>query len=500
MKVVVRVDASLLIGSGHVMRCLVLAEELKRIGHDIFFACSQLKGDMRPFITQRGFEVITLCAPQRVITPEHDTDYVSWLQKKVCEDARDFLTAITSADLVITDHYAIGKEWQNLVTEALNCRMLAIDDLARSHKADLILDQTPGRKELDYRNSRAKVLLGTSYALLDPSFSCKRELALSRAINKSKPNVLISMGGIDAPNATLKVLKALYHDVDARITVLLSPRAPHFEEVQAWCAGKMDVTHLEFTPDMASLMMDHDIAIGAPGTTSWERACLGLPNVIVLLADNQKMICEQLIKYNAAIKVDIREIPERIVMAYKNILEHWESIKKANLVLCDGSGVRRVVFEIEQLLNHDSEVVGLEFALPKDVQLVYEWQCHPDTRKYALEPNVPDWDKHQVWMTNKLESISDYFYMVVNKANGNRLGAVRLDRMYAGHYLVSIFIDPNNYGRGIAYKALKAIDFIHPDITVHATVLKENIISQRLFQKARYQKVDDEHYVRRPID
>ena len=130
MKVVVRVDASLLIGSGHVMRCLVLAEELKRIGHDIFFACSQLKGDMRPFITQRGFEVITLCAPQRVITPEHDTDYVSWLQKKVCEDARDFLTAITSADLVITDHYAIGKEWQNLVTEALNCRMLAIDDLA----------------------------------------------------------------------------------------------------------------------------------------------------------------------------------------------------------------------------------------------------------------------------------------------------------------------------------------------------------------------------------
>ncbi|MCV5261658.1 UDP-2,4-diacetamido-2,4,6-trideoxy-beta-L-altropyranose hydrolase, partial [Escherichia coli] len=103
------------------------------------------------------------------------------------------------------------------------------------------------------------------------------------------------MGGIDAPNATFKVLESLCGKVEAKFTVLLSPRAPHFDQVKELCASRADVSHLDFVSDMASLMLEHDIAIGAPGTTSWERACLGLPNVIVPLAENQQLICKQLV-------------------------------------------------------------------------------------------------------------------------------------------------------------------------------------------------------------
>ncbi|EGR1102416.1 UDP-2,4-diacetamido-2,4,6-trideoxy-beta-L-altropyranose hydrolase [Vibrio cholerae] len=502
MKVVFRVDASLLIGSGHVMRCLVLANELRRKGHEIRFACTPFTGDMRSFILERGFDILALPEPREVVKPAHDADYEAWLQKSVDEDADDFLRAVSAADLVITDHYAIGEQWQKRVKASLGCRLLAIDDLARHHRADLILDQTLGREQAAYAESKTRVLVGSEYALLQRGFSSLREAALGRALSKGRPKVLVSMGGIDAPNATLKVLESLCHPlIDAEITVLLSSRAPHFHKVKAWCALYSQVTHQEFVEDMASLMLAHDVAIGAPGTTSWERACLGLPSIIVPLAENQQLICQQLVKRHAALQVDIDVIPQRLADEYQKLLKQWSQIKDTNLALCDGRGARRVVFEIEQLLGEEKEGISLVRAFPEDIALIYEWQRHPETRKHALTPNIPTWDEHHGWMSRKLRSVTDYYYMVVERANeGQKVGAVRLDRMSPGHYLVSIFVDPQNYGKGIAYKALRAIDAIHPDVTLHATVLKANIASQRLFQKADYQQVDEETYIRQPID
>ncbi len=349
MKVVFRVDASLLIGSGHVMRCLVLAEGLSKKGYDISFACTPLDGDMRAFIVARGFEVITLPAPQKVLTPKHDADYIAWLQKSITQDAKDFIAAITTVDLVITDHYAIGVKWQKQVKNSLGCRLLAIDDLARQHQADLILDQTLDREEKDYAISNTRVLVGSEYALLHSNFASKREQAFSRKLTSDQPKILVSMGGIDAPNATLKVLKSLHDKIDAQFTVLLSPRAPHFQQVKEWCLLHSNVTHNEFISDMASLMLEHDIAIGAPGTTSWERACLGLPNIIIPIAENQKFICEQLLKKKASVVVEVVDISHELVNAYQEIVNNWTEFKLANLVICDGAGTRRIIDRIAEL-------------------------------------------------------------------------------------------------------------------------------------------------------
>lgn len=500
MKIVFRVDSSILIGSGHVMRCLVLADELVLKGYHIEFACSPLEGDMRGYIHERGFNIINLPKPKKTIEPRHNADYKAWLQKSVLEDAKDFLTVVTSADIVITDHYAIGAEWQERVIASLGCCLFAIDDLGRCHKADLILDQTLGRSETDYASSKARTLVGSEYGLLRSNFASKREAALSRELSCNPFKVLISMGGVDAPNATFKVLEYLCAQINAEFTVLLSPRAPHFKQVKEWCSLQSNVRHQEFVFDMASLMLEHDIAIGAPGTTSWERACLGLPNVVVPLADNQQFISEQLVKYNAALQVDIKDIPELLHGTFLKIVKDWYQFKEANLILCDGLGVRRVVLEIEYLLHKEHNGVYLESASQDDIALVYEWQTHPDTRKYALISNVPTWDEHRAWMSKKLQSASDYFYMVIDRTDRKKVGVVRLDRIDAGHYLVSIFVSPQNYGKGLALQALNIINVIHPDITLHATVLKANIVSQRLFKKACYQQVDEETYIRQPID
>jgi UDP-2,4-diacetamido-2,4,6-trideoxy-beta-L-altropyranose hydrolase len=348
--VVIRVDASVWIGSGHVMRCLVLADSLNRFGYSVRFACLEQEGDMIGYIEQRCYKVIKLTPPDMFQIPKYSSDYEAWLHKSPLEDASDFLKSIKNTDLVITDHYGIGKSWHNIVKVELSCLIVAIDDLVREHNADLIIDQTLGRVADEYK-TKGRVLSGTKYALINDSFAVARPQAEKRRFCLTKPKVMISMGGIDRPNATISVLKSLVGSVQAEFTILLSKRAPHYQEVTDWCSQYDDVHHHEFVEDMAAIMLEHDIAIGAPGSTSWERACLGLPSIIISLADNQREICKQLVHHGAVIEVKLDDIAEQISGAFNMISTNWTEFSRRNLFLCDGKGTARVTAEIMRLKN-----------------------------------------------------------------------------------------------------------------------------------------------------
>ena len=170
MNIVIRVDASVNIGSGHVMRCLVLAEALKEKNYSVTFVCRSQSGDMVSFIKERGFDVVCLDEIIPAIQPKNSADYLAWLQCPIEKDTNDFLSRINNADIVVTDHYAIGKEWQSIVRKKLNCHIVAIDDLERAHDADLVLDQTLGRTKQSYPDIKC-ALTGSEYALLNPNFS-----------------------------------------------------------------------------------------------------------------------------------------------------------------------------------------------------------------------------------------------------------------------------------------------------------------------------------------
>lgn len=499
MLIVIRADASHLVGSGHIMRCLVLADELKRKGHDVVFACQSLAGDLIDFIGKRGHAVVILTGAVTPVLNVQDGDYQGWLQRSPLADAKDFLSQIPRADLVITDHYAIGAEWQRVVKTSLQCKIVAIDDLVRKHDADLILDQTLGRQSGEYP-ANAQVLAGSVFAVLAPKFALAREQALNSAAGGSPYKVLVSMGGVDAPNATQSVLAVLAQEPDIEITVLLSPKAPHYKMVSKWCESHANVTHHDFIEDMAALMLGHDIAIGAPGTTTWERACLGLPNVVIPLADNQANICQQLVCHHAAIKVEQVDIAINLLSAYHTLKAQWPQYRRANLAICDGLGTRRVVQAIECLFASSANILVLRAATEDDIQQVYQWQCAPETRKYALNPEIPTWHQHQQWMQNKLQRIEDYFYLLTLPDAEKAVGVVRLDRQSTAQYLVSIFIAPEHHGKGYAKQALSLIDDIHRHVTVHATVLKDNFASQRLFEKAGYTRLSDEEFVRYALD
>lgn len=152
-------------------------------------------------------------------------------------------------------------------------------------------------------------------------------------------------------------------------------------------------------------------------------------------------------------------------------------------------------------MNSSLQLRNAELA---DISLVFEWQCAPQTRRYALTKETPSFLEHQEWMTRKLSENHNYFYIIEYKENSkvcsDDVGVVRLDLATENIYTISIFIAPTYFSRGIARRALALLDRLHPSIVINAVVLKENVASQSLFNGAGYAKVDEENYTRQPIN
>lgn len=359
-----RADASLLIGNGHVMRCLTLADALKRRGARTVFIGRRQRGDLLDLLGRHGHEVLVL--PQ-VTAPvaQGDVDalaHASWLGADWQTDAADTLRVIGQYffDWLVVDHYAIDHRWERLLRP--HCRhLMAIDDLAdRRHDCDLLLDQNLGRVRDDYASlvpAEATLLLGPAYALLRPEFPLLRTLSLSRREVPESAALLVTMGGVDKDNVTadvLRVLASVELPESLRIEVVLGPHAPHLAEVKA-LAAEMPRPARVFAgdADMAGLMAECDLAIGAAGSTAWERCCLGLPSIQYVLADNQRSIAAALERAGAAVTVTTARLPEvlKTLLVREGAAERVRCMANRASALTDGLGVLKVIDRINGSLE-----------------------------------------------------------------------------------------------------------------------------------------------------
>ena len=226
---------------------------------------------------------------------------------------------------------------------------MVIDDLAnRPHECELLLDQTYGRLSEDYSSllpRNATILCGTEYALLRPEFSEWRSYSLARRKCNSLKNILITMGGADKDNFTGIVLEELKLSVlpaDCKITVIMGETAPWVNEVKKITQSlDWDAEVLIGVTNMAELMAESDLAIGAAGSTSWERCCLGLPTITVVLAENQKYISKNLSKSGASLAIDFNGLQSAIEVV--SSLRKLRDLSVKSSIICDGVGVERVV-------------------------------------------------------------------------------------------------------------------------------------------------------------
>jgi UDP-2,4-diacetamido-2,4,6-trideoxy-beta-L-altropyranose hydrolase len=469
-------DASPIIGAGHVMRCLALAEALGEAGWRISFTVGKEAIPTVPALTTTGFDVCVLSDADREL-----------------EALRE--RASGRADLLVVDHYKRGVAFETSC-RAFAQKILVLDDATgRNHDCDILVDAAASSGEFytGHVPAHARVLAGPAYALVRRSFVAHREMALARRDGRPVKEILVSCGATDPRNATVAVLESL-DDIanNIAITVVLSSLAPHVDAVRKRLQGKTRL--LTDVAEMADLMANADLAIGASGSTAYERAVVGLPSILVTIADNQRGIARQMAEVGATLDGGTldRDLAARLRALVEFLLSDAglrRRLAQAASVLIDGRGALRIALAI--LDGEDTKKgaqIRLRLAVPDDERPLLKIQQDPQTRRYFRNSVIPTAEEHHDWMRRTLADPKQFLLIV--EADGLPIGSVRLNRLTdqvgTARHEVSIAIDPAWHGRGIGSATLHLVRRLMPGAVLDATILLKNQISRALFKGAGY--------------
>lgn len=362
MKVAFRADASLEMGTGHIMRCLTLADALTVQGAECQFICREHQGNLIEFIRNKSYHTHALPISAEAGLSDTQPGHAAWLGCSQEQDATDCVCALSEMkpDWLVVDHYALDARWEQALKPHYR-KLMVIDDLAdRPHLCDLLLDQTFGRDRGDYHRwvpSSSTVLCGSRYALLRPEFAKLRDYSLQRRAKPLVRKLLITMGGVDKDNVTGRVLKALRHSPlpeECQITVVMGSTAPWLSEVDQLAKSMPWPTQvMAGVSDMAQLMADSDLAIGAAGATSWERCCLGLPTIMLVLAENQSKVARELKRRGASLCIpDLQNIDDDLCSVISALIDNPETVggmSNAARLVTAGLGVSAVTSQMRHI-------------------------------------------------------------------------------------------------------------------------------------------------------
>lgn len=354
-RIAFRADATGQIGTGHFMRCLTLADGLKQRGANICFVSRELPMHLRGMLTAKGIGFISL----DVEPAEEQAEVLAhshWLGVSQKQDAQATIQALSGQiwDWLVVDHYALDARWENALRSVVK-KIMAIDDIAdREHDCDVLLDQN------FYENMQArydgkvpthcKLLLGPHYALLRDEFGKLREQVKPRSAGINR--ILVFLGGVDFDNYTGQAIEAISSAGirDVHVDVVIGAQHPCRIGIEKICTELGYSCHVQ-TNRMAELMAAADLAIGAGGSASWERCCLGVPALLVALAENQIEIAKGLGAFGACVYIGTKGTVSTSIM--QNAVEELignpsrvEKISRQAFSLVDGMGVGRVCQEL----------------------------------------------------------------------------------------------------------------------------------------------------------
>lgn len=321
--VLFRTDSSVVIGSGHVMRCLTLADELRESCGEIGFICRELPGNLIEYIERRGFQVFRLPLRRANVPWQADAEGTGEI----------ILRNRLNPDWLVVDHYALDKQWESAM-RPLAQRIMVIDDLAdRGHDCDLLLDQNYYR----YQETRyAGLVPGTACQLLGPKYALlRREFKAARRDLRRRDGfirrILIFYGGSDPTNETAKALEAVKRlDRPIAFDVVVGVATPNRERIREICSGMINTNFYCQVENMAELMAEADLALGAGGAATWERCYLGLPSLVTIVAENQRETVEALAEDGVVCNLGWHRdvIVDQLVESIKALLEDPDSVRE----------------------------------------------------------------------------------------------------------------------------------------------------------------------------
>lgn len=400
-------------------------------------------------------------------------------------------------DWLVVDHYALDAEWES-AARPVGSSVMVVDDLAdRQHFCEILVDQTLGRDSVDYHglvHEGCERLVGSDFALLRSEFFEEREHSLKRRMLAKPEHLLISLGGRDQYNLTESVLDSLAEidGLNLRITAVLGLAAPWRASVEARASSmRMPIQVLSDVTNMARLMTSADIAIGAAGTTAWERCCLGLPTLLFVLAENQVMIADALVSAGAACQIDLPSLTGFSAQMKTELLRmiapsNLQSMSKAASKVTDGCGGGRIVDRMMQLSYR------VRAASLADAEPVYRWRYAHGEANYYCSGQVPTLAEHIAWFSNAIASPDCIIYVV--SRDSISLGYVRLDYLdgRVGVAEVSICLNPDHRRAGHAAPILRAALVRVARIGIEefrAKIHEDNLASVSLFESFCFERI-----------
>jgi UDP-2,4-diacetamido-2,4,6-trideoxy-beta-L-altropyranose hydrolase len=475
---IIRVDANTRMGIGHLMRCLALAQAWKDVGGQVIFITACQSEELLQRLREERFDIHLLGRPY--------PDPSDW------DRTKDVLASHPNA-WVVLDGYHLDETYQQKVKEAGH-RLLVIDDIAhlRHYYADIVLNQNLHAEQLHYSyEPYTRLLLGTRYVLLRREFLDWKDW--KRGVPKVARRVLVTLGGSDSENHTLKVIKAL-QEVDVpglEAIVVIGPNNPHTQELETFIGqSQIPIRLIGDVRNMPELLASVDMAVSSAGTTTWELLFLRIPILALIVADNQRSISEQIESRRAgenlglAGKVSTKSLAKSITQLLKDFELRTKMSENARQIV-DGQGAQRVVASV---LEARTCVLKFRAVRQEDCQLIWEWANDPVVRAASFSAEPIPWENHVSWFRTKLSDPNCYYYIFLSQKD-IPVGQVRFDTS-GDKAEISISIAPNFHGSGFGADGIRVASkhlFRETAIArIYAHIKPTNNNSIYAFRKAGY--------------
>ena len=483
----IRADASVSIGTGHIMRMIALGQAWQAQGGEVHFLCAEITPALEQRLASEGFHLLRIHA---TLGSKEDLSETMHLISETLQADRQ------NAQVVL-DGYHFGSDYQ-LGIKAAGFKLLVVDDYGHAafYHADWVLNQNLSAREELYasRAPHTRLLLGTKFALLRREFLNYR--GWQRQIPETARKVLVTLGGADPDNVTGKVIEAL-GPLDIELKVVVGGSNPHLPKlekaVESTKAQPAKIELFQNPMDMPGLMAWADLAIAAGGSTVWELAFMGLPSLFVILAENQVGIATELESagYGVCLGRGVDFDNGELQIALRRVLEnpgerHRTSIAGKNLV--DGMGCHRTVCQLIQ-----TSPICLRLVSHSDIELLWEWANDPVTRQNSFDSAKIPWEEHSAWCQKKL-SDADCRLWIASNGGSAPVGCVRFD-CKESEATISLTVAPSARGKGYGTKIIQqACDRLFAESQfhlVHAYVKPENIASVKVFEAAGFRYDSD---------
>ena len=472
MKLLVRADGSPRIGTGHVMRCLSLVQGLRPSDGPAMLVAAEITAGLEQRLHSAGVGLTRLNTAAGSV---EDAAQTVKLAKEI------------NASWIVVDGYQFGAEYQQQL-KAAGFRVLLLDDYghAKHYSADLVLNQNL-HASADYyieRETGTRLLLGTRYTLLRQEFQALKDW--QRNIPARANRVLVTLGGADPDNVTSKIIEALGTLPGVKAVVVVGGSNPHLEKLKWEIENrKSEIELIVDAQNMPELMQQADVAVAAGGTTSWELAFLGVPTLMLVLAENQREVADGL----SAAQVVRKTKPETVAQDLADLLADATAraaMSQRGRQLVDGLGVSRVLTAMR------ADELTVRRVQPEDCRQIWEWSNDPEVRRVSLSQDSIPWESHVNWFSARITSPTCFFY--VGSDHAKPVGQIRFDVNGAEATLsISLSKEARGHGHGPALIVRGSQQlFADSNATIiRAYVNPENTVSLRAFEKAGYAPAED---------